>query len=361
MNQMAAQLDERIRIITRQRNQLEAVLSSMVEAVLVADASGRLIQVNRAAAQLFALDPEEVVGAAVSVTIRNADLQQFLRRILESQAPEEEDIVLEQGGEKRHLRALGTRLRGPSGQSLGALVVLHDVTKLKRLEAVRRDFVANVSHELKTPITSIQGFVETLRDGAIEDPDNARRFLEIIAHHAERLNAIIEDLLSLSRIELEGEAGEIALTPGRVKEVLEAAVQLCETKAAEREVTVAVAGDPELEAPINAALLEQAIVNLIDNAIKYTDVGGQVRVSVEAEEDDAVITVEDTGRGIPPGDQPRIFERFYRVDKARSRDQGGTGLGLAIVKHIAVAHRGLVSLASEPGRGSIFRIRLPRL
>jgi two-component system phosphate regulon sensor histidine kinase PhoR len=358
MNQMAAQLDERIRLVTQQRNQLEAVLGSMIEAVLVVDARGRLLQLNQAALELFALDPAESIGVSLDVAVGHERLQSLMHRLLEDERTVEDDIVLERG-QPRYLRVIGTRLRDATGHRLGAMVVLHDVTQLKRLESIRRDFVANVSHELKTPVTSIQGFVETLRDGAIDDPDTARRFLDIITRHAERLNAIIEDLLSLSRIEIEGGAGAVALEPQPVFEVLRAALGLCQPKARDRQIHLSLQGDPDLQAAVNAPLLEQAVVNLIDNAIKYSDPDSHVQVGLGQQEDDVVISVTDDGPGIPPEHQSRIFERFYRVDKARSREAGGTGLGLAIVKHITVAHRGLVSLESAPGAGSTFRLRLP--
>jgi two-component system phosphate regulon sensor histidine kinase PhoR len=299
MNQMAAQLHERIRLVTRQRNQLEAVLGSMIEAVLVVDARGRILQINQAAVALFDLDPSQSIGGTLEVAVGHEELQDLMRRLLQDERTVEGDIVLERGG-PRYLRVIGTRLRDAAGQRLGAMVVLHDVTQLKRLESIRRDFVANVSHELKTPVTSIQGFVETLRDGAIDDPDTARRFLDIITRHAERLNAIIEDLLSLSRIEIEGGAGAVPLEPQPVFEVLRAVVGFCQPKARDRRIRLALEGDPDLRAAVNAPLLEQAVVNLIDNAIKYSDPESHVRVGIHQQDDDVVISVTDDGPGIPP-------------------------------------------------------------
>jgi len=200
MNEMAAQLDDRIRTVTQQRNELEAVLSSMIEAVLVVDTSGRLLRFNHAAQALLDLDAEAAAGRPMEEVLRNAELHRLLARILDSHEPQEAEILLHRDGD-RHLRAVGAALHGPEDERVGALVVLHDLTRLKRLESVRSEFVANVSHELKTPITAIQGFVETLRDGALTDADHADHFLDIIARHAHRLNAIIEDLLALSRLE----------------------------------------------------------------------------------------------------------------------------------------------------------------
>jgi two-component system phosphate regulon sensor histidine kinase PhoR len=241
----------------------------------------------------------------------------------------------------------------------GAVVVLHDVTELRRLENVRREFVANVSHELRTPVTTIKGFIETLRDGTLDDREQAEYFLEIIARHADRLHAIIEDLLSLSRLEQGAEATELPRTETVLADVLQAAVQDCAAKAMARQVTVTVACDPALRARINAPLLEQAIVNLLDNAINYSKDNSRVWLEANQAGSELTIHVRDQGIGIPQQHLPRLFERFYRVDKARSRERGGTGLGLAIVKHITLAHDGRVSVTSAVGQGSAFSLHLP--
>ena len=240
------------------------------------------------------------------------------------------------------------------------LVVLHDVTRLRHLEDVRRDFVANVSHELRTPITSLKGFVETLLDGALEDRDNAARFLRIMLRQVNRLDAIISDLLALSRIEkgFDGQTIELAAeagprrAPGGRRDVREEGRR-------QRRRRSSLLCPEDLSAEINAALLEQAVVNLLDNAVKYSDAGAAVEVRAERREAELVIEVQDHGCGIEAKHLPRLFERFYRVDKARSRELGGTGLGLAIVKHIALAHRGSVSVESAVGVGSTFTLRLP--
>lgn len=358
MNLMARQLDSRIRTVTRQRNELEAVLSSMVEAVLVVDRSGKMIRSNLAARKLFNLDGEQEEGRTIREAIHNADLNRFVTSILDGEGPLTDDILLHRN-EESHLLAHGTSLMDARGDRIGALVVLHDVTQLKKLERIRRDFVANVSHELRTPITSIKGFVETLNDGALDDPDNARRFLGIILRHVDRLNAIIEDLMSLSRIEQENESGRIALKSGSVCDVLSACEAVIRVKARKSDVELEFSCDETLRAQMNRQLMEQAVVNLLDNAIKFSEAGSTVGISALARDGEVVIEVEDQGPGIAREHQERIFERFYRVDRARSRKAGGTGLGLAIVKHIAQAHGGHVSLKSSPGHGSTFRIHLP--
>ena len=234
------------------------------------------------------------------------------------------------------------------------------MTRLKRLEMVRRDFVANVSHELRTPVTSIKGFVETLLDGAMHNPDELQRFLRIVASQTDRLTAILEDLLTLSRVEQEENGAEIVFSPGPVKNVLDAAVEVCQMKASEKNIHVEITCDSVLQVPMNAPLLEQAVINLIDNAIKYSDPGQTVHVTATGSNGEVVIEIRDQGCGISREHLPRVFERFYRVDKARSRKLGGTGLGLAIVKHIAQAHNGRATVESSVGHGSTFSIRLPR-
>ena len=270
-----------------------------------------------------------------------------------------EDDLLLRGEEERVLQIRGAALRDVRGRSIGAVIVLHDITNYRHLENVRRDFVANVSHELKTPIASIKGFVETLLDGASQNPQDAERFLRIVAKQADRLNPIIEDLLSLSKIEQSKEETSLPLSTGNIKAVLDAAVYDCQTTAAERNIRVAIACDEAVVADINAHLLEQAVVNLLDNAIKYSEPGDEVLVEVQTTPSEVQIIVADHGCGIDNDHLPRLFERFYRVDKARSRKFGGTGLGLAIVKHIVLAHGGKVTVESTPGEGSTFTIHLP--
>lgn len=358
MNHMASQLDSRIRAATKQRNEMEAVLSSMVEGVLAVDAEERVIGINHAAAELLEIDSAHIQGRTVHEVVRNSELLRFVARTLVSMWPVEGDIVLRNGGEK-FLQAHGTILRDAEGRGIGALVVLNDVTRMRRLENVRREFVANVTHELRTPVTSVKGFVETLLDGALSDPENAKHFLSIIARQTDRLNAIIDDLLSLSRIEQETEDEEIVLKEDRIVDVLQAAIQVCEAKAAAKKITIDLECEEGVLARINPPLLEQAVVNLIDNAIKYSDRKGAIHVGAARRDAEIIISVRDHGCGITKEHLPRLFERFYRVDKARSRKLGGTGLGLAIVKHIAQAHAGNVTVESTPGKGSNFQIHLP--
>lgn len=277
-------------------------------------------------------------------------------QILASRKPAENDIVFRQPDE-RILQVRGTMLPDSHERGFGAVFVLNDVTRLRRLENMRRDFAANVSHELKTPITSIKGFIETILDGA--SMDDARRFMDIIARQADRLDAIIDDLLALSRIEKEAEASDIVLAPSRLKEILLGAANDCQLRADERRIKVEIRCLDEINARVNALLLQQAVRNLLENAVKYSDDGGEIHVIGERTTEEVRVSVVDFGCGIAPEHHARLFERFYRVDKARSRKLGGTGLGLAIVKHIVLAHRGRVTVESAPGKGSKFTIHLP--
>ncbi|MHB9132719.1 MAG: two-component system histidine kinase PnpS [Armatimonadota bacterium] len=358
MNQMAVQLDERIRTTLRQRNEQEAVLLSMMEGVLAIDNDENLINLNQAAARLLGIDAERAQGRNIHEVVRNPDLQRFIARVMMAREPIEGEVVL-RDSEERYMQAHGTILHDEWGHGIGALVVLNDMTRLRRLENMRRDFVANVSHELKTPITAIKGFVETLQDGAINQPEDAERFLGIIAKQADRLNAIIEDLLSLSRIEQEAEKAEIHLESAQVCEVVQAAQLACAMKAEEKDISIDLSCSVDLTAQMNPPLIEQAVINLIDNAIKYSDPGSTIRIKAFAENGEIAISVQDQGCGISKEHLPRLFERFYRVDKGRSRKMGGTGLGLAIVKHIAQAHNGRITVDSTPGQGSTFALTLP--
>jgi two-component system phosphate regulon sensor histidine kinase PhoR len=358
MNHMASELRERINTITRQRNQLEAVLSSMAEGVVAVDSEEHIITINQAAADMLGVHPSKVLGRSIPEASRNTELHEFVKTVLKSKTMVEKDIVLYSEGE-RIINLRGTDLRDEKSRRIGALIVLNDVTSLRRLENVRRDFVANVSHEIKTPITAIKGYTETLRDGSVKDPKDTERFLKTIEHNVVRLEAIIEDLLTLSRIEKEEEQQEIMLREGPLRGVLEAAVQACEVKAQAKDIQLKLDCDEKISLRMNPPLLEQAVVNLLDNAIKYSDKGSLVEIQANQIDKEIVINVKDQGCGIAKEHLSRIFERFYRADRGRSRKLGGTGLGLSIVKHIAQAHGGGISVESTPGKGSTFTIHFP--
>jgi two-component system phosphate regulon sensor histidine kinase PhoR len=348
MNQMAAQLKDRIETIVRQRNQLQTVLASMLEGVIAIDTEERIVSINQTAARLFENEPAGCQGKSIQEIIRSPALQQFIRAALSNKNPTEEDITVFQK-EERVIDVKGSPILDANRHQIGTLVVFHDVTQLRRLENMRRDFVANVSHEIKTPLTAIKGFVETLQQGNVEKQQEKERFLGIIQKHVDRLDAIIEDLLALSRIEQENEKKEIKFESVKIVDVFQAAIQLCMPKAEKQSIRIDIDCEKDITAIFDPTLIEQAVVNLLDNAIKFSEPQSTIHVSVQ-----------DHGIGIAQKHLPRLFERFYRVDKARSRSMGGTGLGLAIVKHIAQAHGGHVAVESKLGEGSRFSIHLPQ-
>jgi two-component system, OmpR family, phosphate regulon sensor histidine kinase PhoR len=357
LNETAAWMDRTIQSLSGERNRSSAILRSMVEGVAVIDAQERLVFCNRAFSEIWNLDSAAIEGRPMIEAVRNSDLLGLIRRALRGEEGLRSDITL---GivQHRSFSATATPVQSLEGAAAGdkpsgAVVVLHDVTELRRLERIRHDFVANVSHEFKTPLTAIQGFAETLLSGALEDPRNNRRFLEIIRDHATRLAVLTDDLLKLARIE----AGklEVQFGPVQLAEVIERCAETAQLKANRKQITLEIEVPPNLPAVHgDASLLRDVVQNLLDNAIQYTPEGGRVRVSASAGPREAVVTVDDTGMGIPLAEQERIFERFYRVDVARSREAGGTGLGLSIAKHIVEAHGGRLWVESEVGRGSKF-------
>ena len=357
------QLVERGLTIDRRDTEQEAVLDSMIEGVLAVDVRQRIVGINQAAAGLLQVDIDAVLRRPIQEVIRNPEIRRFVLQAIDCREPVEDDFVLSDPV-SRIFHGRGTALRDPSGEG-GAVIVFNDVTELERLESIRRDFVANVSHELKTPVATIKGFVETLLDGAIDEPADNRRFLEIVGRQSDRLAAIIEDLLALSRIEQSEGAGSLPREPVAVASLLAAARSSCLPRATERGMAIELDCPDELVAEVNAALLEQAVLNLIDNAIKYSGAERPIHVQATAEAIPGqaglslVISIRDEGNGIPAEHLPRLFERFYRVDKGRSRQVGGTGLGLSIVKHIVQAHGGTISVVSERGQGSTFTMKLP--
>jgi two-component system phosphate regulon sensor histidine kinase PhoR len=359
MNQMANHLDERIKSVISHRNELEAVLTSMKEGVIAFDLEERILSINQAAAAMFNKDPWEMENRSIQETIRNPQLQKFTKNALTNGDGLECDIVLYQDKE-RILNVHSTPLLDSKEERIGILVVLNDVTRLRHLENMRRDFVANVSHEIKTPLTAIQGFVETLLMESENIPENLRRFLFIIDRHVQRLVSIIEDLLKLSRIERDGERKEIVMANTPVADVVRTAIQILESRAGEKNIRIDFQCEDSLSVEMESPLIEQAVVNLLDNAIKYSEQNSSIEVRGIDKGSEVHVSICDQGIGIEKEHLPRLFERFYRVDKARSRKLGGTGLGLAIVKHIVQAHNGIVEVISSPGKGSTFTLKLPK-
>ncbi|MFH1071549.1 MAG: ATP-binding protein [Candidatus Glassbacteria bacterium] len=358
MNLMAERLDERIQTVINQRNEVEFLLSGMVEGVIYLDLESRIIRINRAAGWILDADSAGSQGRYIQEIVRNTSLLRFIEQLIADWRDRDQEIVLHQSDGNRILQVSGIILQ-QQGAAEGVMLVLHDISDLRKLENIRRDFVANVSHELKTPVTSIIGYVQTLLGGAMKDEQALERFLKTIDKQAERLQAIIEDLLDLSRIEREDYKAELALVPVKIKDMLGSVIQNLKASAGEKYIAIRLACPDDLSWNLYASLLDQAVANLIDNAVKYSEPGKEITVEARQESRELKISVIDRGCGIEPRHLPRLFERFYRVDKGRSRSKGGTGLGLAIVKHIVQLHHGRVDVSSAPGEGSTFTIIIP--
>ena len=365
INRVSRQHQSRLQAAVTHRNELEAVLASMAEGVLAVDLDERLIKLNAAAARLLNIDPQWAVHCSIQEVVRNTALQEIIVESLVGQEPVRRQItvrgaVSSNGGPVSAMRVFdvqGTNLHA-AGQRIGALIVLHDVTDLRRLEAVRRDFVANASHEMKTPVTAIKAAIETLLDTPASSPDEVNHFLKMIGRAADRLHRLVEDLLTLARIERPDEQNRVEMTMTSLAKVIENAVDSCQIVAKQRGIKVDWQCDSTLKTQMNRLLFEQALLNLIDNAIKYSHKGTTVHVRGELQNGQNVISVTDEGLGIDPRHHKRIFERFYRPHEATDGAERGTGLGLAIVKHITQIHGGTVrTLQSIPGKGSTFAIR----
>jgi two-component system phosphate regulon sensor histidine kinase PhoR len=355
LNRLASTAAEQYAAVRKERDHLQAILSSMSEGVLVVGRDGRARLANPAFARLFDLS-HEPAGRPVLEVVRLPELARMVAETLETAQAQAAQIEL-LSPERRTLELASSALSAGSGGEGGAVVMARDLTELVRVDAMRRDFVANVSHELKTPLAAIRGYAETLRDGALTEPPTAQRFTERILSQCIRLEALLDDLLTLSRLE--------AVAPSAERErvdlaaLVQRAADLVGALAREKEVSLTVEVEPVPEVLGDADSLERLVLNLLDNAIKYNRPQGRVLLRLQGAGDAAVVEVSDTGIGIPQESIPRIFERFYRVDKGRARDEGGTGLGLAIVKHVAQAHGGQVDVESRAGQGTTFRVRLP--
>jgi two-component system, OmpR family, phosphate regulon sensor histidine kinase PhoR len=353
---MSSELDSRETLLRESVQRQTTVLGGMVEGVIAVDNEHHVLFANVAAGDKLEFEPTRVEGLPLLEVVRSHELREIVQQALESSQTVRGEIAWQARRKQLMLDVQATPLAG--SPTPGVVLVLHDVTELKRLEGLRQQFVANVSHELKTPLSSIKAYTETLLNGALEDPQHARHFLNRIDDQATRLHELILDLLSLARIESGQAAMEITNLP--IKQVVEKSVRDQEERARASGLTIEnLVKDSPLVVRADEEGLLQILGNLIDNAIKYTPAGGVITVRCHNDDKDAVIEVADTGVGIEPEHHSRLFERFYRVDKARSRELGGTGLGLAIVKHLCQAMQGSVTVSSQPGKGSVFGVRLP--
>ena len=348
------ELRRRLEELSRDRARMEAILSGMTEGVLVVDPEGRLQLVNRAARQMLAID-ESAIGRRYLEVLRHPDISTQLSATLRGEEAEGRELPSTRDPRKTFIARSAPVSRGGGGGG-GAVLVLHDITDLRQADRIRRDFVANVSHELRTPLTAIRGYVEALLD-APADPESVRGFLEIVARHSARMERLVADLLRLARLDARQEALDV--TVADLRQVLDGVVaDLAAPVAAKRlRVTLDVPADAA-HARADPAKLHDVIRNLVENAVNHSPEGAEIRLTASREGEAAVITVSDSGPGIPPEDLQRVFERFYRVDKSRARP-GGTGLGLAIVKHLVELHGGTVQAANRPGGGAEFRVVLP--
>jgi two-component system phosphate regulon sensor histidine kinase PhoR len=356
LNVMALRLREQIANLEAERAKATAILDGMVEGVIAVDGQASILLMNERARAMFGVGWGRGEGKPFLEVVRNADLHEIFRSGRTAGGVFRRELRLVHPVD-RTLRVTAVPLR-LAGDEPGLVLVVDDVTELRRLEQVRTEFVANVSHELRTPLTAIQGYLETLLGGALEEREHARRFVEIAFRHTERLGRLLNDLTDLSNIELGKVSLRLAATP--LAPVVDSVLEVVAAKARDGGVALHADVDPALNVEADRDRLAQILINLVDNAVKYTAAGGGVTVRARATGDGRIETsVSDTGVGIPRADLPRITERFYRVDKARSRELGGTGLGRAIVKHLVLAHGGDMTIESEEGRGTTVRVTLP--
>ncbi|MBT2638514.1 two-component system histidine kinase PnpS [Bacillus sp. ISL-39] len=357
INILARHLQELMKLKESQQDRLTTLIENMGSGLILIDSRGFINLINKPYKEIFNVEPAEYLYKLYYEVIEHEEVSHMVEEIFMTEQKVRKQVVLPMEIERRHFEVYGVPIIGTNNVWKGILLVFHDITELKKLEQIRKDFVANVSHELKTPITSIKGFSETLLDGAMNDKATLEAFLAIILKESDRLQVLIQELLDLSKIEQQG----FRLTLGKVDLVKESneVIEILKGKAAQKDILLKL-GQTSDNAVIegDADRLKQVLINLVSNAITYTPNGGTVVISLSVQEDSVSIVVKDSGIGIEKSEITRIFERFYRVDRARSRNSGGTGLGLAIVKHIVEAHKGHIEVDSQIGKGTTFTIKL---
>jgi two-component system phosphate regulon sensor histidine kinase PhoR len=356
LSQTALKLDRTIGTLTEERNQSAAILASMEEGVAVIGCDQRVIYCNSAFCRAAGVQNISCEGRPIMELIRHSDLLSFIQKALTGGETVHGEVIV--GSIRTRSFAVTSAPIRSDNTTTGAVMVLHDISEIRRLERARRDFIANISHEFKTPLTAIQGFAETLLGGALEDARNRRRFLEIIREHALRLGRLTNDLLKLAQIE----AGQLPREahPVPVAQVIDPCLEIARIKAKEKRLVLDAEYDGNLPPLLgDVRSFQEILENLLDNAVRYSSPAGYIHVKAAVEGSEIVLSVADTGIGIPKVDQERIFERFYRADAARSRESGGTGLGLSIVKHLVEAHGGRIRIESEVGQGSTFYVYFP--
>ena len=360
MNFMAGQLEEKIKNLELRNKEQSAILKSMIEGVIAVDMNDRVLMINQSACKILGTDPEKAKGKLIQEAVRNTKVQEFITSLVKNNGVihEKKELQLNFEGRDIFVHIQGSSLQNGFGKTIGAVIVLHDITDIKKLENIRREFVANVSHELRTPLTSIKGFVETLLDEEQND-DDRRKFLNIIQKHVDRLNSILEDLLTLATLEKDEKEEEFELSDAKADTIINNVKEICSSKADEKKIAVTSEIEIYRDFRCSQPLVEQALLNLVDNAVKYSPEGSEVLIRCFEKEGSINFSVTDKGQGIDRTHFDKIFERFYRIDKSRSRKEGGTGLGLSIVKHIMNLHKGKATVESETGKGSVFTLRFP--
>ncbi len=357
INELARNLQEMRKTQEMQQDRLSALIENMGSGLILIDGKGFISMLNRTYKEIFNVNPIEYMNKLYYEVMKYGEIVSLIEEIFMTEEKVKKQIIIPLESGRRYFEVYGVPIIGKNDVWKGILLVFHDITDIKKLEQVRKDFVANVSHELKTPITSIKGFSETLLDGAMGDKQSLEAFLKIILQESDRLQSLVHDLLDLSKIEQQN--FNLSILPYNIADTLEEVIAILEQKASEREISLRIEkeNDPILIEG-DADRLKQIFLNLISNAVTYTPNGGSVTISLRESQSKVFIKIADTGIGISREEIPRIFERFYRVDKARSRNSGGTGLGLAIVKHLVEAHKGNVSVESKIGEGTTFFIEL---
>jgi len=358
MNRMAENLDEKIKDFENRSMELEAVHASMQEGVIAIDKDEKIITINSAAAKIFDFPVSKLKARYILEVARNFGLQKFIQRALATHEPVEEDIVITRD-EDLTLNIHSTALYDSKERRIGTLIIFHNITRIRRLERMHKDFAANVSHELKTPLTAIKGFIETLQEMlGNNDTQQSEQFLKIIEKNVNRMIELINDLLALSRLErLQGTDIQFENQP--MATLIQGAANICHARINAKNITVSIDCPEDLNGRVDPILMEQAIINLVDNAVKYNPEGSQIAIAVTRQDHSLDIEIKDNGIGIDKEHLPKIFNRFYRIDRGRSRNEGGTGLGLAIVKHIIQYHNGKIDVESITGSGSCFKISVP--
>jgi two-component system, OmpR family, phosphate regulon sensor histidine kinase PhoR len=359
INILARNLQDMKKAHEMQQDRLRTLIENMGSGLILIDGRGYINLVNKAYKEIFDIDPVDYLYRLYHEAFEHKEVIQIVEEIFMTEEKVRKQLLLPLKIERRHFEVYGAPIIGTNDEWKGIVLVFHDITELKKLEQMRKDFVANVSHELKTPVTSIKGFTETLLDGAMKDEQTLEYFLTIILKESDRLQTLIQDLLELSKIEQQG--FKLNIQPVNIKEILEEIMTILQSKANDKEIELSLISERDnIYISGDSYRLKQIFINIINNGIAYTPKGGKVTVTIEENQQNVFVHVEDTGIGIKEEEIPRIFERFYRVDKARNRNSGGTGLGLAIVKHLVEAHQGQIKVKTKLGEGTTFTVKLKK-